>query len=214
MSAVETLIIDGNGSLSDKFLKMQKDFGPDYAIEVGAHAAEFSLAISNNLAIDAVAFEAGSAVYEKFKDQANSDLVKYLNYAISDKDGFEIFTVAHNEYHGNNSIISRTDKANIKTEEVKSYKLDTYFKDADFKKACLWIDAEGANEKVLTGAVETLKKVHSVFIETEDYAHWENQWLTLDVVKFLNSHGFMVLDHETVYGTQHNIIFVRSLNDN
>jgi hypothetical protein len=65
----------------------------------------------------------------------------------------------------------------------------------------------------LTGAEETLKKAHSIFIETEDYPHWENQWLTLDVVKFLNSHGFMILDHETVYGTQHNIIFVRSLND-
>jgi FkbM family methyltransferase len=214
MSAIENLIIDNNGLLSDKFLKMQKDFRPDYAIEVGAHAAEFSIAISNNLGINAVAFEAGSAVYEKFKEQANSDLVKYLNYAISDKDGFEIFTVAHNEYRGNNSIIPRTDKANIKTEEVKSYKLDTYFKDNNFKKACLWIDAEGANKKVLTGAEETLKRVDSIFIETEDYPHWENQWLTLDVIKFLNSHGFMVLDHETIWQTQHNIIFVRSLNDN
>jgi FkbM family methyltransferase len=214
MSTIENLIIDHNGLLSDKFLKMQKDFRPDYAIEVGAHAAEFSVAISNSLGINAVAFEAGRAIYKNFKDQANSHLVKYLNYAISDKDGFEIFTIAHSEYDQSNSIIPRTDKLNIKTEKIKSYKLDTYFKDYDFKNACLWIDAEGANKNVLTGAEETLKKVSSIFIETEDYPHWENQWLTLDVIKFLNNHGFMVLDHETHWQTQHNIILVRSLNDN
>jgi FkbM family methyltransferase len=203
------MIIDDNGILSEQFFIMQKDINPDYSIEVGAHAAEFSVEISNNLGINAVAFEAGSAVYEKFKDQVSNDLVKYLNYAISDKDGFETFTVAHDEYRGNNSIIPRTDKANIKTENVKSYRLDTYFKDANFKNACLWIDVEGANEKVLTGAVETLKRVSSIFIETEDYPHWQDGWLTLDVVKFLNSHGFTVLDHETIWQTQHNIIFIK-----
>jgi FkbM family methyltransferase len=187
---------------------------PDYAIEVGAHAAEFSVTISNNLAIPAIAFEAGKAIYNKFKNQANVGLVKYLNYAISDKDGTESFVIHDGEYCGNNSILLRNDTDSVASEEVKSYKLDTYFKDIHFNNACLWVDVEGANRQVLTGAQETLKRVSSIFIETEDYPYWKNQWLTLDVVKFLNSQDFILVDSEKVYGAQQNIIFIRRSSDN
>jgi FkbM family methyltransferase len=215
VSAVENeLVIFGNGDLSDKFIKMQDSLLPDYAIEIGAHAAEFSVAISNKLRIPAVAFEAGRLIYEKFKDEVASDLVEYLNYAISDKDGREVFTVNQDDYHGNNSILPRNDTTPIKAEYVKSYKLDTYFKNVSFTNACLWIDVEGANKQVLAGAEETLKRVSSIFIETEDYPYWKDQWLTLDVVKFLNSQDFILVDSEKVYGAQQNIIFIRRSNDN
>jgi FkbM family methyltransferase len=215
MSAVEDeLVIFGNGDLSNKFIQMQDFLLPDYAIEVGAHAAEFSVAISRKLEIDAVAFEAGKLIYEKFKDEVTGGLVQYLNYAISDKDGTETFTVNQDDYYGNNSILIRNDMTPIKAEYVKSYRLDTYFKDVDFENACLWIDVEGANKQVLTGAQETLKRVSSIFIETEDYPYWKDQWLTLDVVKFLNSQDFILVDSERVYSAQQNIIFIRRSNDN
>ena len=212
MSAIENeLIISGNGDLSDKFIKMQDLILPDYAIEVGAHQAEFSVAISNKFGIPAVAFEAGRSIYEKFKDKINSNLVKYLNYAISDKDGTESFVVNENEYYGNNGILFKNNIAPIKAEDVKSYRLDTYFKNADFTNACLWIDAEGANKQVLSGAKETLKKVSSIFIETEDISYWNNQWLTTDVINFLNTQGFVVKSSEKIYDAQQNIIFIRKV---
>jgi FkbM family methyltransferase len=208
------LIILGNGDLSDKFIKMQDLLLPDYAIEVGAHEAEFSVTISSKLKIPAVAFEAGKAIYERVKSKIVGDLVKYLNYAISDKDGVESFSVNENEHAGNNSILVKNDVTPIKTEEIKSYRLDTYFKDTSFASACLWIDVEGANKQVLSGAKETLKRVSSIFIETEDYPYWKDQWLTSDVVKFLNSQGFVLTDSEKVYAAQQNLIFVRRSNDN
>ena len=215
MSTIEhDLVIPGNGDLSDKFIKMQDSILPDYAIEVGAHEAEFSVAISSKFGINAVAFEAGKAIYERVKGEISNNLVKYLNYAISDKDGIESFTVNENEHYGNNSILVRNEMTPIKTEDVKSYRLDTYFKDVDFANACLWIDVEGANKQVLSGAKETLKKVSSIFIETEDHPYWKDQWLTLDVIKFLNSQDFVLVDSEKVYAAQQNLIFVRRSNDN
>jgi FkbM family methyltransferase len=203
------MIIDGNGDLSEQFFKMQKDINPDHCIEVGAHAAEFSVNISKQFGIKATAFEAGSLVYEKYKNQANSNLVSYLNYAISDVDGTVTFKVTNNQMYGNSGIVQRVGFEHTEIEEVKSYRLDTYFKDAEFNNACLWIDVEGANKQVLSGSIKTLNKVSSIFIETEDQTYWENQWLTADVVNFLNSQGFILKASEKIYDAQQNLIFIK-----
>ena len=203
------MIIRGNGDLSEQFFTMQKDINPDYCIEVGAHAAEFSVSVSKHFGIKATAFEAGSIVYETYKNQVNNDLVSYLNYAISDIDGTVTFKVTNDQMHGNSGIVQRVGFNHTETEEVESYKLDTYFKNAKFENACLWIDVEGASKQVLSGGIETLKKVSSIFIETEDHPYWEDQWLTEDVVKFLNSQGFVLEGNEKVYDAQQNLIFTK-----
>ena len=213
MSDINNIIIPGNGELSKQFFEMQKDISPDYVIEVGAHAAEFSLAMANKFSIPATAFEAGKKVYDAYSDQINSDMVLYLNYAISDVDGIVTFKVTNDQMHGNSGIVERVNFEHTETEEVKSYKLDTYFKDAKFENACLWIDVEGASRQVLTNATEVLKKVSSIFIETEDQEYWKDQWLTDDVVSFLSLHGFVKLAAEKVYAAQQNIIFIRREND-
>ena len=211
MSAVENeLIIDGNGDLSDNFIRLQDLLLPDYAIEVGAHAAEFSQFIASHLNISAVAFEANQKVYEKFKNTFNDSRIKYLNYAISDSDSEVSIMVHEDPLAGNNSIIYRNGVESMIDEyKVKSYSLDSYFKDITFKSACLWIDVEGANREVLTGAEKTLERVSSIFIETEDHEYWKDQWLTSEVVAFLNSKGFDVFAEEFIYDAQRNIIFTR-----
>lgn len=210
-SALEQgLVISGNGVLSEKFFKMQELYRPDYAIEVGAHAAEFSVAISNHFGIKATAFEAGSVVHQTYKDSINSELITYLNFAISDVDGTVSFKVEQNELNGNSGIVKRVGTDPVSEHLVQSYRLDTYFTDFDFKNACLWVDVEGASRQVLSGGLETLRRVSTVFIETEDHTYWEGQWLTLDVVKFFNNQGFVLEDHERVYDDQQNLIFVRT----
>jgi FkbM family methyltransferase len=204
------MIIPGNGELSEQFFEMQKEIGPDYCIELGAHAAEFSSSISKELNIPATAFEAGPEIYELYKDQINNSLVDYVNYAASDIDGEIDFMIHEDAVHGNNSTLKRNGYEEMKkVHRVKSYKIDTYFKDIEFENACLWIDVEGANKNVLLGGAETLKRVSSIFIETEDIPYWGDQWLTLDVVSFLNSHDFVLKNSEKVYGTQQNLIFTK-----
>jgi FkbM family methyltransferase len=208
------MIIYGNGDLSEEFFKMQKDLKPDYAIEVGAHAAEFSVNISKQLEIKATAFEAGPEIYNLYKNQINNALVDYINYAASNIDGEVDFMIHYDALHGNNSILKRNGYEEMKkTHKVRSYRLDTYFKDIEFKNACLWIDVEGANKNVLLGGVETLKRVSSIFIETEDISYWDNQWLTSDVIEFLNTQGFVLKSSEKIYEAQQNLIFIKKENN-
>jgi FkbM family methyltransferase len=203
------MIIDKNGTLSEVFVSLQETILPDYAIEVGAHKAEFSSEMADRFEVKATAFEAGLDVFSRYKDRISSDLVSYVNAAIFDVDGTVTFNVNVNEFIGNSSIKKRNGAEPIKSVDVAAYKLDTYFKDYNFSNACLWIDVEGANKEVLLGGTETLKKVSSIFIETEDQDFWEDQWLTEDVVSFLDSNGFKKVAEENVYTAQKNIIFVK-----
>lgn len=202
------MIIPGNGSLSDKFFELQKTISPDYAIEIGAHAAEFSVAMSKELGVMTTAFEANPVVFDKFR-HINSDLLNYVHYAIWDKNEPMNLNIHAFIYAGDNSLKIRQNAQIIKQYLVPAYTLDTYFKNVTFKNAALWVDVEGANREVLSGAVETLKRCSSIFIETEDFGFWKDQWLTEDVVLFLESQGFKAIDMENVYSKQKNIIFVR-----
>jgi FkbM family methyltransferase len=203
------MIIDNNGTLSQVFVDLQETILPDYAIEVGAHGAEFSSKMADRFAIRSTAFEAGLDVFTSYKDNISSGLVSYINAAIFDVDGTVTFNVSVDEFIGNSSIKKRNGQESIKSVDVTSHKLDTYFKDYDFNNACLWIDVEGASREVLLGGVETLKRVSSIFIETEDKEFWEDQWLTEDVVSFLDSSGFRKVAEENVYTAQKNIIFIK-----
>jgi FkbM family methyltransferase len=203
-----SLLINNNGNLSDTFAKMQKALNPDLCIEIGAHAAEFSNYMAGEFKIPAVAFEAGKDIYEKYKN-AVAPLVSYVHCAISNIDGVETFFVHDGPLRGNNGIKRVNFKPSYADSEVRCYRLDTYLDNHSFKNACLWIDVEGANREVLTGAVKTLNKTSSIFIETEDSETWKDQWLTTDVINYLESLGFTKVVSEQVYNIQQNIIFVK-----
>jgi FkbM family methyltransferase len=209
------MIIEGNGDLSEQFIELQKNLNPDFAIEIGAHEASFSQVISNLLNIESVAFEANPDVYNHFKGSIANARVKYLNYAISDVSRVITFHTHTSELAGNNSIKNRIGYNSIKEQEVRAYTLDDFVDefDIEFSNLVLWIDCEGANREVLTGSVDTLKKCSSIFIETEDKLYWEDQWLTEDVINFLDSQGFSVQKSEDIYQAQKNIIFIRRTNE-
>lgn len=201
------LSIPRNGFLQQKFFEMQLQENPDYVIEVGAHAAEFSITMANHLGVKSTAFEANVEVFKNFKDAIDSELVSYVNFAVSHKSELVTLKVHRNPLDGNNSIKHRIDSQIIEEYTVQAYSLDEYFKEFGFVSAALWIDAEGCNREVLIGAKETLKRCRTVFIETEDVAFWDDQWLTSDVESFLNSSGFEKIAEEPVYSQQKNIIF-------
>jgi FkbM family methyltransferase len=209
------MIIEGNGELSEQFIKLQKYLNPDFAIEIGAHEASFSQSISNLLNIESIAFEANPDVYNHFKGSIADTRIQYLNYAVSDVSKVITFHTHTSELAGNNSIKNRIGYNSIKEQEVLAYTLDDFVKefDIEFSNLVLWIDCEGANREVLTGSVDTLKKCSSIFIETEDKLYWEDQWLTEDVITFLNSQGFAVQKSEDIYQAQKNIIFIRRTNE-
>jgi hypothetical protein len=74
---------------------------------------------------------------------------------------------------------------------------------------CMFIDVEGATQKVLENGLQTLERTSSIFIEVEEKAFWKDQWLQSDVQRFLSERGFIKIARDREYTSQHNEIYVR-----
>ncbi len=187
------------------FIDIQKVMLPSLSIEVGAYDADFSRSMIG-IAKEIWAFEASPYVYEKFK---NIDGINYTNLAISNKSGLVDFEIQKNEHNltANNSIMKRNDKSDKEYIAVEAKSLNDLFKDK--KNITLWIDCEGANEQVLTGASEILPDVQSIFIEVETTKFWKDQWVESDVSQYLEGFGFRLSLSQPQYIKQYNQIYIK-----
>ena len=195
----------------EEYVKIATDFNPNLSIEVGAHGAEYSHSMSD-IGIKSIAFEASPAVYEKHKKRITN--FEYINLAIADYAGSIFFNLdsAFNPANvGHNSIkdFSLPWRVNGDPVEVSCSTLDLYFSDLQDEKISMWIDVEGANKEVLTGAIELLKKVQTIYIEVEHTEFWVDQWQRQDVIDFLSVQGFELYREFFAYGNQTNCIFIK-----
>jgi FkbM family methyltransferase len=213
-----------NGELYKVFFELQNFLKPDFVIEVGAYKAEFSFGMANKFGIDAVAFEANPKVFKFYTEEKNiyefykntngyknTNMVDYLNIAISDHVGDTKINAHQRGVVGNSSLKTIVNGSIIESFTVNCTTLDDYFKNIEFSNAALWIDAEGSNGEILQGATETLKKCRSIFIETEDGLFWHNAWQTPDVKNFLKQNGFNKIAEENIYVEQKNHIFIKEI---
>lgn len=107
---------------------------------------------------------------------------------------------------GNSSLLQRTDPAvSYETVTVKSTTLNEVA--AGASSVSMWVDVEGASERVLKGATETLKKTLTAIVEVEIKPFWDGQWLFLDVCKFMAEHGLYPVARDYEYKHQFNIVF-------
>jgi FkbM family methyltransferase len=196
-----------NESLINKFIEMQKLIRPSLSIEVGAHEATFSKKM-HEITENVWAFEASPYVFEHFYPISG---VNYINKAISNVKGKVDFEIqGERDFKtGNNSILKRNEDKKYSYVEIDAVTLNDTFKNE--KNICLWIDCEGANEQVLTGASNILKNVSSIFIEVEEVEYWKGQWLFNDVESYLLENGFILFARgESEYNNkQYNCIFIK-----
>lgn len=205
------------------FIKLAVGLQIDSAVEVGAHAAEFSIEISRRLpGIKAIALEANPFVFERFRNRVPS-AVEYLNMAASrDETPTELHIVKSiQNASGRQQNVDRANtisglmvraaqNAQYETVKVNSTTLDALFGRNALRRAALWIDVEGANEAVLGGATAALANTACLMIEVEDHSYWEDQWLSNDVDRFLATAGFSLLAKERVDRPQYNAIYARA----
>ena len=167
-----------------------------------------------------VAFEANPHNYRLCKDRFNYDKlgVEYIHSAVASEPGDLTFKVQMiengekiNKATGRSSIFQRRDaKYGFETVTVPGTSLDSFFTPKP-SNCVLWIDVEGAAELVLKGGRGLLEAASMVYIEVEDKALWEGQWLTRDITRFL--HGYEMLpvarDFESQSRVQYNLIFMK-----
>jgi FkbM family methyltransferase len=195
----------------EEYIEIATSFNPTLSIEVGAHKAEYSRAISSK-GVKSIAFEASPAVYEKYKENINT--FEYINLAISDYAGSVLFNIdsaykASNIGHNSIKKYSENGSRNNNPIEVSCSSLDIYFNDLQDEKISMWIDVEGANREVLMGATELLKKVQTIYIEVEHKQFWVDQWQREDVIDFLSVQGFELHREFFAYRQQTNCIFIK-----
>lgn len=201
---------------AEKYYSILQVLQPDATIEIGAYDAEFSQRMATVLDGKNVwAFEALPRIYETFKEDLNH--INYVNLAVSDGNkkvtfGELPFDKKAGLLSGASSFLQRTEPLDATMIEVDAMTVDSIVEINNIKgKIALWIDCEGANREVLTGAVDTLKNAVSVYIEVENVEVWEGEWLKDDTVQFLVSNGFTCID-ESIGTTdiQNDLIFVRN----
>jgi FkbM family methyltransferase len=194
--------------LTKIFIGIQRKLKPNITIEVGAYDAHFSkiMAKGYNKPGTTWAFERHPEIFEKFLPEMEG--IHYRNNIVSDKIGVQtMYQYEGGELQDNNSMLPILKDTNYTTFEVPSITLDGFFPNEE--NICLWIDCEGANREVLNGAQNVLQRTSSIFIEVDNVALWQNQWLWQETFAFLKDAGFACYARDFQYRDHWNAIFVK-----
>ncbi len=200
------------------FFQLVRVFQPALFIEAGAREADASRR-ARQLLKDAriVAFEANPYTHKRYSSTVNFDAarVEYRHLALSTEVGTATFNVQRDGAgkplaNGRGSLLTQQEyPEGLEQVTVPCSTLDAFFEEHDYALSSMWIDVEGATEIVLGGGAKTLKKAAAIFIEVEDRAVWEGQWLRPDVVAHLFDAGLVPIARDFQARYLYNIVFVR-----
>jgi hypothetical protein len=114
---------------------------------------------------------------------------------------------------GKTSLLRRNEDATYTEFDVQATTLDA-FVDAHVpdwrdRPVFLWVDVEGASDRVLAGAARLLSRTRAIFLETEGFDFWQDQADCGAVVTKLVRAGFLPVARDREFGDkQFNILFV------
>lgn len=214
--------------LHEVYILMQEKLKTDLSLEIGAHAAEFSLCLKEKYkdAISVCAVEGSPKTHKHFSDTIDfkSRGVEYMNVVLSEKNDYVTFyEYSHPEGDNASAQISSihlrdTERAEGKGRKqkvsVKSIRGDSLLENKFPDKQCvsLWIDVEGAQAEVLSSFNTSFRsgKINSLFVEVEAKKLWPSQlMLDTDIITHLSQFGFVPFLRDNEYGVQYNIIFIK-----
>ena len=148
------------------------------------------------------AFEANKRNIERYIS-VRPDIagVTVNNLAVADCDGEIEFNVLHADGEQEDwrraagSLNKRTDGVGGQSIRVACTRLDTYFAQQllDNCTFLLWIDVEGALDRVIAGAPKVLSRTIALRAEVERHKFWEGQRLADDILAQFDAAGFMLL---------------------
>ncbi len=198
------------------FLRLAKQIDPTLTLEVGAFEASFSIWARENLP-DArvIAFEANPYVHERFREEVVAAGVDYRNACVGPTNGTVELNVPTDFRGGSRDLVNQMASlnTNLQTEnhhvvEVEGVRLDDIAAATDDDRIVAWIDVEGALEMVLSGSEETLRRASVVYVEVENIAMWEGQWLDVDVAQWFGERGLVPVLRDFHRPQQYNLLFV------
>lgn len=123
------------------------------------------------------------------------------NVAVADYDGTISFNVLHAEGEQEDwrraagSLNERTDGIDGRKIVVPCTRLDSHFEAqlAANSTFLLWIDVEGALDKVIAGGPRVLARTIALRAEVERHQFWQNQKLAAETILMIENLGFKLL---------------------
>jgi FkbM family methyltransferase len=189
-------------------------------LEVGAFEAEFSRRVAaEHPDATVLALEANPYNWATYAPTM-PDRVEYLHGAACEHDGtaeFQIMSIVNGAHTpqvmGNNGLRQRNhhDRIEYETVTVPALRLDTLLAERGLtgQPCVMWWDVEGAQDRVIAGAPESLASCVALMIEVEEHAYWTGQPLADEVESTLRSCGLVTVARDFEFPYQHNVIFVR-----
>jgi FkbM family methyltransferase len=223
---------EGNRILRDAFLDLIPVLQPTVFCDIGAHDGSTARAVRDLAPECAVyAFEANPHIYARHSKTMVELGIEWLNVAVADKTGhLPVFAprtltrayvdgrvqpadIMEGDDTGKTSLLMRNEEATYDQFVVEARTLDDLFRDrlsdAREHRFFLWIDVEGAADRVLAGANEVLRRTQAVFIEAENHDFWRDQKRSGEILNLLYRKGFVSVARDKEYGDlQFNMIFV------
>jgi FkbM family methyltransferase len=183
------------------------------SVEIGAHEASFSERLKKCIpGVYALAFEANPVVYGRHVDRLRQLTIDYKNAAVCDEDGvveFFIPTVKNGvSFDPGAGISSLSRRASAEFEHdrvlVSGFKLDTALKSLAVDRSVAWIDAEGAQGKILAGGFHYFSGVSALYIEVERERYWCGQLLDSEIVDRLAEFSLIPVMRDNLASGQYN----------
>lgn len=204
---------DGHAALRDAFLHLLPILKPDIVCDIGAFDGALSLAVRQAApGCEIHAFEAHPQTHAHCAEKLAAKNIACHHLAVSDTVGRLTLHAPRGQHAGKASLLRRREEVSYDSFEVEACTLDNHFSDrlnAEGPSFFLWIDVEGAAERVLRGAPEVIERTLAVFVECETHPFWQDGSSAGGVADLLLREGFVPLARDREYGDkQFNVLFV------
>jgi FkbM family methyltransferase len=203
----------GHAALRAAFLHLVDILKPDVVCDVGALDGSLSLAVRDKAPdCEVIAFEANPVTHTRHIAALTARGIDYRQLAVSDSNGCTTIHAPRGQAEGKASLLLRHEDVAYDDFQVETRTLDSIFKDrlgSQGLSVFLWIDVEGAAERVLAGARGVLHRTLAVFIECETFPFWQEGGSADGIAETLLKAGFVPVARDREYGDkQFNVLFV------
>lgn len=224
----------GNGRLTSLLWDVLERLRPTVFFDIGAFDGACAVAAKQRFPrLLVYSFEANPEIFAMNRSTVSAAGVTYLNRAISDSVGAVTMYAPRtlSRYYdkgvvlpghinepkttGKTSLLLRNEDAVYEEFNVNATTLDAFLVEEGFdvaeQRIALWIDVEGAADKVLQGAEKALASSVAVLIEVENFEFWKEQKDSAYITRELITKGFVPVARDREYGDhQFNILFVKA----
>ncbi len=197
------------------FLELCEEFRIEQFLECGAHDAYASRIIKSRLpGTNVVAYEANPFVYHNYKSLVDASGAIFVNLALSDSNDSLSFVIKDKDsksWSSEGFLAHNQDDLQQSSFEVACTTLDAELDNRLGRvPTALWIDVEGSNRRLISGASIFLSEtdIKFIYIETQVDTTWEDELTAVQLCIELNRFGLEPLVRDWPYHWGCNILFV------